>query len=378
MSINAIEPAVDLAATSVLPGPLQAALTPLQLTQADANAFLEDVALSIREASGTLSFENGILTSNVTSPLGELIGTFNLVELVTDLATSVEPLTGSFTLEGGTLVGEVSEADELLFGGTFQVTQLVNDALTAYLPQISGTIPFADGAFLVDLSTPFGDVSGTIDFGQGALVSDLTTPFGTLNATIDLGDNAQIPITVDGTGIDLGLAFLPIPASFGALLDLSNGFITADLTSVLPGLVVSLPLSDLSGTITLADGQATVATNTPIGVVESSFEAAPAASSLILPILENASGTLDLAEGQLTTALTTAYGDFAGSLNVVSFLNNFASSLSEVSGTVSIANGILTSNLTTPFGDLIGNFDLNEFLDASTPFSETLTGSLAV
>ena len=383
MSISAIEPAVVSSAiglpeleTGALPSPLQVALSPLQLTQADADAFFDDVAASIREASGILSFENGILTSNVTSPLGNLIGTFNLVERVTDLATTIEPLTGAFTLEGGTLVGEVSDADELLFGGTFQVTELVTDALAASLPQISGTIPFENGAFLIDLPTPFGDVEGTIDFSQGALISDLTTPFGPLTASIDLGDDAQIPLTVDGSSLDLGLGILPVPDTFDVVLDFSNGVIRADLTSVLPGLDISLPLRDLSGTIALADGQATVSTATPLGIVESSFDTVAGANNLILPILEDASGTLALQGGQLTTALTTPYGDLVGDLNVVSFLNSFATSLAEVSGTVNIGNGIITSDLTTPFGDLIGTVDLNEFLEEPAPIAAPPTASL--
>jgi hypothetical protein len=394
MSISAIEPAVASTApnsaatnataialpgleTGALPSPLRAALSPLQLTQTDVDAFFDDVATTIREASGTLSFDNGILTSNVTSPLGDLVGTFNLVDLVTDLATSIEPLTGVFTLEGGTLVGDISEADELLFGGTVQVTELVNDALAATLPLVSGTIPFENGALLVDLPTPFGDVSGTIDFSQGALISNLVTPFGTLNSTIDLGDDAQIPLTVDASSLNLGLGILPLPDSFDVILDLSNGLISADLTSVLPNLVLSLPLSDLSGTIALVDGQATVAALTPFGTIESSFDTVLGASNLITPILEDTSGTFTLAGGQLATALTTPYGNVSGNLDVVSFLNRFATSLADVSGTVNIANGILTSNLIAPFGDLIGTVDLNEFLDQSTPFAETLTAGLA-
>jgi hypothetical protein len=84
--------------------------------------------------------------------------------------------TGSLAVDSGTLTAN------LVTGlGTFEGSLAVADyarQVIADLPNYSGTLTFAEGAIVVDLTTPTGEIARTIDYAQSlstiaALVSGL-------------------------------------------------------------------------------------------------------------------------------------------------------------------------------------------------------------
>jgi len=320
-----------------------------QPTSLDFNQTLdEEIIAAVQQTNGTLIFDNGSLTSNVTSPLGDVIGTYNLVDLLGQLSVEFQELDGTLTVENGTIAGDLSTGDQLLTG-SLQFSQLVGSALTDVVTNLSGTVPFANGAFEVEIPTALGTVSGTIGFGSGALVTDLTTPFGPVNFSVDFGDNAQIPFSINNAGNNIA-----------AVLDLSNGFISFDLLPTSTGGEIQVPLTWLEGSITFANGQAAIALPTVFGDVNTTIDLVGLVETEVVPFLNSIAGTLTVNDGLLTADLTTPEGPFVGTIDGVALLAELSEIAAGTSGTIIIGDGLIVSDLTTPIGDLVGTIDLSQ------------------
>jgi hypothetical protein len=306
-----------------------------------------DIINSLDEIQGTLTFNNGLLISDLTTPFGPLQQTFNLTELATSAVNSFNQVSGLLTLSNGTATGNLDLGDQELVG-SFEFAQTVGSFVSSFLTDLNGTIPFANGALQLDLPTPFGAVTGTVDFGSGQLVTDLTTPFGPLDLSVDFPPNSSFDFAIGG-----------IPAS----IDFNQGEIQLDLNTIVPGPEATIPLNTLSGSLTFNQGTTTVNLVTPFGTFNVPFDLAGEAETAVTEFLTGVTGTLGISNGSLTADLTTSLGSFQGSLNVSEIVNGLIPTLPQYNGTLALSSGVITANLTTPYGPLVGNFDYGQYLD---------------
>lgn len=350
MTLNGSESTVISAIAPLLGGldflGLGSAPSPVPTASIDLNQVVNDLTAALQQSDGTLTVDKGILTSDLVSPLGNFVGTYNLVDLLNQAAADFQDLSGTVTIENGTLAGDLSTGDDLLTG-SLQFSNLIGDVLTDALTDLSGTAPFANGQFEVALPTPFGTVNGTLNFGNGALVSRFTTPFGDVNYTLDFGEDFQIPFTVAS-----GTSTIPV------VLDLSNGIVGVDLVPATAGTEVSIPINTLAGDLTFNHGQVAIAIPTALGTLGGTFDLVQLVNTEVVPFLNSVSGTLSVADGLLTADLTTSAGSFSGTLNGGQFLEQLTDVVAGTSGTVTIGDGVIVSNLTTPIGDLVGTLEI--------------------
>jgi hypothetical protein len=315
-----------------------------------ASAFSQSTAAVINsfdEIQGTLTFNNGLLTSDLTTPFGPLQQTFNLTELATSAVNSFNQISGLLNLSNGTATGNLDLGDEE-FTGNFEFAQTIGSFVSSFLKDLKGTVPFANGELQLDLPTPFGAVTGTLGFGSGRLVNDLNTPFGPLDFSLDYPPNTSFDFSING-----------IPAS----LNLNQGAIQIDLNPAVPGPEASIPLNALSGNFTFDQGIVIANLTTPFGNFSTPFDLAGEAGESITQFLTGVTGTLGIGNGSLTADLTTSQGSFQGSLNVSEIVNSLIPTLPQYNGTLTLSAGTIAANLSTPYGPLIGNFNYGQYLD---------------
>lgn len=306
-----------------------------------------DVINSLDEIQGTLTFNNGLLVSDLATPFGPLQQTYNLTELATSAVNSFNQVSGLLNLSNGTATGNLDLGDEE-FTGSFEFAQAIGAFVSSFLKDLKGTVPFANGALQLDLPTPFGAVTGTLGFGSGRLISDLNTPFGPLDFSLDFPPNSSFAFSING-----------IPAN----LNLNQGEIQLDLNPFVPGSEANIPLSVLSGNFTFDQGTATANLTTPFGNFSTPFDLAGEAGESVTEFLTGVTGTLGIGNGSLTADLTTSLGTFQGSLNVSEIANSLIPTLPQYNGTLTLSAGTIAANLTTPYGPLVGNFSYGQYLD---------------
>ncbi|MEO1069821.1 MAG: hypothetical protein AAFW95_11980, partial [Cyanobacteria bacterium J06638_6] len=236
---------------------------------------------------------------------------------------------------------------------------LVLDAINA----IDATVPFTNGVFALDLATALGPVSGTLDVAGGDLNVDLVTPFGQLVADIDFNDGAVLPFS----------APVPLVGSIDGVVDFNSGNIVAPLGPL--GNAV-IPLSSLSGTLTLLDGVASLETSVPLtpglGVpVATDIELGPMASEYAAELVQDLNGSGTLTDGVLDASIGTPLGLFETVFDVVEFTSQGADFFAGIDGVIDVGSGVATAVLTTPLGDINDSFDLATLAPAlETPIAE--------
>ncbi len=221
---------------------------------------------------------------------------------------------------------------------------------------IDATVPLSNGAFAVDLTTALGSISGTIDIAGGDLNLDLATPFGQLVADIGFQDDAIFPFT----------APVPVLGDITGAVDFNSGNIVASLGSFGN---LAVPISALNGSLTLADGLASLAATLPIGSglslpVASDIEIGPLASEYIAGFVQDLEGTGTLTNGILDATVASPLGLFETVFDVVAFTSQGANFFAGIDGVIDINNGIATGLLTTPLGDINDSFDLSTLAPA--------------
>jgi hypothetical protein len=157
------------------------------------------------------------------------------------------------------------------------------------------------------------------------------------------------------------------------VVDFNSGNIIVD-GGILGDLVV--PIAALSGSLSLAEGNATLTTDVPLGAgltvpVTADFEIGPLASEYVAELIQSLEGEGTLADGILTASLDSPLGLFDTTFDVVAFTNQGAEFFAGVDGVIDVAGGIATVALTTPLGDL------NDTLDLTTLTAPPVEGSLA-
>jgi len=304
-----------------------------------------------RQVGGTLSFADGVVTSNLTTAAGALQGTFNFVELGNSFARSLETLDGTVTLTNGVLNGSVVTPLGSFQPAELNIADLAGTFAGLYLRQLNGTVPFNNGQIDVNLATPQGNIAGTVNFAGGRLTTNLTTPFGVIQGSSAFGEDAKIPFSFNG-----------IPG----IVDFSTGQIAADVLPGLTGGEISIPFSSLAGTVSFNNGVAQINVPTTIGALSTTFDFASFADDNITEALQG-NGTVSFNRGVVNLDVTGPLGRVQSSFNVPEIVRNYVTSLQSVQGTVSFDNGVVNSNLNTPWGAVVSSFNLPDLLAEVQP-----------
>jgi hypothetical protein len=350
-----VEPNSSLAALqlgSFNPRAAVNSLTTLSLTGASnsLSSTIGQLVESLDRVTGTATLTDGILSTDLSTPFGVLQESYNLVELGEIALDSFKGVAGVLDLSQGVASGTINLGD----GngdrpGSILFAELISNTVEGLVADLDGTIILQNGQFLIDLPTRLGAIQGTLDISSGKLVSDLTTPLGDLDFTIDFPESAQFD--------------LPLGNGLSGVLNLDQGQIKVDLTALLPGAQITLPLSSISGTIALDQGQAIANLTTPVGNFPVSFDFAAEVGETLFDFLTNISGTLAIGDGFLTANLSTDLGSFQGTLNVGQYVSDFIATIPQYQGSLTFAGGAIAANLTTPDGTVNEFLNYGQYLD---------------
>ncbi|BAU14868.1 hypothetical protein LEP3755_54230 [Leptolyngbya sp. NIES-3755] len=300
---------------------------------------------TLRQSSGTLTFNNGQLTSRFNTPSGETNSTVSISQLTTDVSTALQQLQGTLTFDRGSVTSDLTTPSGTLTG-TVPFAQSVSSFVDDIVRSFSGNVPFSDGKLNIDIPTPFGQIAGTIEFGNGALVSNLDTPLGSYFSSIDFREQDQFPFTFSG---------LP------GVVNFNDGLVILDLVPQTQGEEIAVPINALSGNIAFNNGQATLSIPTPLGSFSTNFDLSTLVAETVTDAL-NGSGTVTFTNGIAAIDVSGGLGTVRTTLNLPQLAQDFGTLLVNSQGTISFDRGIVTSNLVTPEGNLAGTIDLSALI----------------
>jgi hypothetical protein len=339
-----------------VPAPLATSLTVNSLTtlslvgaSGSLSGTLDNLINSFDTVSGTATLTDGVLTADLSTPLGPVQGSYNLVELGEIALDSFLGVAGILDLSGGVATGTINLGDgKGDRPGSVPFAELLSNTVAGFVSDFSGTIVLQNGKFLIDSPTPLGAIQGTIDFASGKLVSDLTTPFGDLDFAIDFPDTAKFD--------------LPFGNGLNGVLNLDAGQIEVDLTALLPGPEIIVPLNLISGTLVVDQGTAIANLSTPFGGFRFGLDLAAEVRETVFDFLSTVSGTLAIGDGSLSANLSTDLGSFQGSLYLGQSITDFLATLPDYQGTLTFNSGTVTADLVTPESTLAGSFNYGQYL----------------
>ncbi|MBD1916516.1 MULTISPECIES: hypothetical protein [Cyanophyceae] len=311
-----------------------------------------DFASALPDATGQISVEDGLFDANLRLADGTtLTGTFDAPTTLRGFADLAAVSNGTVTLNGGMMEAAIATDGQTAVLPRFDLTAAVSTLVLDTINAIDDTVPFANGAFTLDLATALGPIGGTVDLAGGDLNLDLATPFGQLVADIDFQDDAVFPFS----------ASLPLVGDINGVVDFNSGNIVAPL-GVFGDL--SIPLSAVTGSLTLADGLASLDASLPIGsglslpVATADLAIGPLASEYVAEFVQDLDGTGTLTDGVLDAAIESSLGLFETTFDVVAFTNQGADFFAGIDGVIDVSGGIATASLTTPLGAIDDSFDL--------------------
>lgn len=300
---------------------------------------------TLRQSSGTLTFNNGQLTTRFNTSSGEMNNTISIPQVTTDVSTALQQLQGTLTFDRGSATSDLTTPTGTLTG-TVPFAQSVSSFVDDIVRSFSGNVPFSGGKLNVDIPTPFGQIAGTIEFGNGALVSNLDTPLGSYFSSIDFREQDQIPFTFSG---------LP------GVVNFNDGLVILDLVPQTQGEEIAVPINALSGNIAFNNGQATLSIPTPLGSFGTNFDLSALVSETVTNALSG-SGTVTFTNGIAAIDASGGLGTVRTTLNLPQLAQDFGTLLASTQGTISFDRGIVTSNLVTPEGNIAGTIDLSPLL----------------
>lgn len=310
-----------------------------------------DFASTLPDATGQISVEDGLFDANLVLADGTaLTGIFDAPTTLRGFADLAAVSNGTVTLNGGILEAAIATDGQTAALPAFDLSAAAGTLVLDAINAIDATVPFANGAFTLDLATAFGPISGTVDVAGGDLNLDLATPFGQLVADIDFQDDAVFPFA----------ASLPLVGDINGAVDFNSGTISAPL-GVFGDL--SVPLSAVTGSLNLADGLASLDASVPIGgglslPVATDLAIGPLASEYVAGFVQDLNGTGTLTDGVLDAAIESPLGLFETIFDVVAFTNQGADFFAGIDGVIDASGGIATASLTTPLGNISDSFDL--------------------
>ncbi|HIK45162.1 MAG TPA: hypothetical protein IGR64_09775 [Leptolyngbyaceae cyanobacterium M65_K2018_010] len=319
-----------------------------------------EVAGSLDEVAGQILVTAGVFETTLLLPDGTTFtDSFDAPTTLNNLASLAAITNGTVTLVGGILNAEITTGDQSLVVEDLDVAALASTFVLDVISRIDTTIPFEKGTFILAGDTVFGPISGTVDVGGGDLNIDLSTPFGPLVADIDFGEEAVFPFQttapIFGTTLNID-----------GVVDFNAGNVVASAGSLGS---ITIPISTISGALTLADGIGTLTADLPItGLpfggtitvpVSAEFEVGPLASELVADFVQDLTLDATITDGVLEASLDSPLGLFETTFDIVAFTQQGAEFFAGVDGVIDIADGLVVLDLTTPVGDINRTFDLN-------------------
>lgn len=306
---------------------------------------LADFSENIADVTGTITIEKGVFQASLDlSGDSTLVGVFDLPALLESYAALAAITNGQATLSGGLLNAEIITGEETVTLENFDLAAFLGTQVFNLVQGIDETFLFENGAFILDFDSPVGPIDGIVDFAGGDLNIALLTPFGEVYLDADFGEGAVIPFVV--------------PTLFGevnALIDLNAGNVVASLGFF----NFTQPLSEFDGSLTLADGIATLATEVPfLGAVKTELQVGKLASEYIAEVIRGFDATVTITDGGLNAVIDGASDLLITNFNLAAFAQQGAEFFREVDGLVSIEASKLTANVQTPLGPLNGTYDL--------------------
>jgi hypothetical protein len=325
-----------------------------------------DVAGALPDATGQVTVTEGLFDVNLALADGTtLIGTFDAPATLQTYADLAAVSNGTVTLSGGILEAAIATDGQTATLPAFDLSAAASTLVLDVINAIDATVPFTNGVFAFDLATALGPISGTIDVAGGDLNVDVVTPLGQLVADIDFNDGAVFPFS----------APIPMLGSLDGVVDFNSGNIIAPLGPLGDAVI---PLSSLSGTLTLLDGVASLETSVPLtpGLsvpVTTDIELGPMASEYAAELVQDLNGSGTLTDGVLDASIGTPLGLFETVFDVVEFTTQGADFFAGIDGVIDVGSGIATAALTTPLGDINDSFDLATLVPAlETPIAELI------
>lgn len=325
----------------------------------EAEAFVLDGVDTLATASGDLTVTGGVFEGNLVTDIGETIPfLFDAPAELSQIGDFLTAASGSLSLANGILNATIDLGDDLYQVTDFDLATFAAEGLGFLLSEVDAVFPFVDGTLFVSEDTPLGVVEGAIAFGNGALDLDLLTPAGALDFTIPFGPAAQFPFEV--------------PTPFGDV-DATVDFFAGNVAIPLPfGMDIAVPLDELTGTLTLGDGIATLAVDTPIGLIGTSLDVDELVGDVVVDYLTGVSIDAQLLAGQLDILANSGTAAFETSVDLVDLNNQAIDTLTQTNGELNLDAGLLSGIisvgdeavgvtqsvddlidlLTTPLGDL--------------------------
>ncbi len=296
---------------------------------------------SLRQSSGTITFDNGQLTTNFKTATGETKETFSIAQLTNDFSIALQQLQGTLSFNQGTVTSNLTTPTGNLTG-TIAFAQEASQVVSDLVKGISGNVPFSDGNLDIDIPTLLGEVKGSIEFGNGALVTNLTTPMGSYFSSIDFKPQDQFKFKFGNTP---------------GVVNFNDGLVILDLLPQTQGDEIAVPINALSGNIAFKNGTATLSIPTPLGSSATNFDLSALATESVTNAL-NGSGIVTFTNGIAAIDIIGGLGKVQTTLNLSQLAQALGSTLARTQGTISFNNGTVTSNLKTPSGNIAGTIDL--------------------
>jgi hypothetical protein len=298
----------------------------------------------LKQIEGTLAFNSGTLVSDLKTPLGNLQGSFDLKQLLSDASAYVSQVSGTLNLEGGIAAGTINLPGQSATG-SFNFADVAGSYLNDLVTSINGPQPFENGVLQLNIPTQFGAVVGSVDFGTGKLITDLDTPVGKIQTTIDLPDTLAFSFNVSGVSGEVNLG---------------KGQIISRIPVV--GSEIAIPISSLSGNFDFDGGQVEINVPTPLGSISTTVDLATIIDDAVTSALTSATGTLSIADSKLGIDLVSSVGNFKGTIDVAELLKTYEPVLTQAQGTLTFKDGVLTGTLTTPQGNVVGPINYGQLL----------------
>ncbi|PZU99601.1 MAG: hypothetical protein DCF32_18460 [Leptolyngbya sp.] len=326
-------------------------LTLLTAFDPDFADLVADLASALPDATGQISVGDGLFDANLLLADGTaLTGTFDAPTTLRGFADLAAVSDGTVTLNGGILEAAIATDSQTATLPPVDLSAAASAFVLDAINAIDATVPFANGAFTLDLATALGPISGTVDVAGGDLNLDLATPFGQLVADIDFQEDAVFPFAMA----------LPLVGDINGAVDFNSGNIMVPL-GVYGDL--SVPISAVSGSLNLADGLASLEASVPVGSglslpVATELAIGPLASEYVAGFVQDLNGTGTLTDGILDAAIESPLGLFETTFDVVAFTNQGADFFAGIDGVIDVSGGIATASLTTPLGPIDGSVDL--------------------
>ncbi|MGF1536333.1 MAG: hypothetical protein ACFB4J_07605 [Elainellaceae cyanobacterium] len=252
-------------------------------------SFVVDFTQLLSEASaftaglnGTLTFDGGVVMSDVTSEAVDLTGDFDLLQLAEDV-TAVADFLGLVEEEAEAAAGdtglEALSTEIAAFNtlGTFLPETFTEADLTQFADSVAGTITFADGVIVTDLTTGEGVLAEETDVVAelGRFIEEITGI--TASIGVEAGVATLDGVTGDGDvlsgGVDLNSVVLSFLSDAEGTVVIENGMIETELDT---------PVGEFEAELSFVDGELVVELETPLFEFESTLAFDDAAEFTIL------------------------------------------------------------------------------------------------